>query len=160
MSTESEATYLRITWTVSRARDTYGYNVVTLVDTATGKRYRASGGGYDMKGTVFGEWLQDTQQEALRRIADRAHQTVLRSEESPWDRLRNALPDSLYGMTNYPATTARVELPEHRVSLDGACGFDAMRRIAEAIGLSVRAMDQDRNGNAGGYLVERAAGVS
>lgn len=47
--------HLIITHTKSRARDTYGYNVITLWD---GKdHFKACGGGYDMIGTVLGDWL-------------------------------------------------------------------------------------------------------
>lgn len=55
--------YLSLTWSVSRGRDTYGYNICRL-DSPT-KRYKCMGGGYDMVGTVFGKWLQDNYQERL-----------------------------------------------------------------------------------------------
>lgn len=43
-------------WTVSRGRDTYGYNIVTLrVDGQ--KVSSCNGGGYDMKGTALGNWV-------------------------------------------------------------------------------------------------------
>ena len=41
------------TYGVSRGRDTYGYNMVTL-SSNTGKRC----GGYDMHGQVMGEYVQ------------------------------------------------------------------------------------------------------
>lgn len=57
-TTKTEAPrFLALKWTVSRARDTHGYNVVTLTDTSTDRSFRAIGGGYDMEGTVFAEWL-------------------------------------------------------------------------------------------------------
>jgi len=59
--------YLSLKWTVSRARDTYGYNVVTLRD-ESGNRYRANGGGYDMTGTVFGQWLMTAHQDKLATL--------------------------------------------------------------------------------------------
>jgi len=46
---------LKIKWSVSRGRDTYGWNICTLYD--GDRAYRTKGGGYDMVGTVFGEWL-------------------------------------------------------------------------------------------------------
>ena len=45
------------TYGVSRGRDTYGYDMVTL-SSNTGKRFRAMGGGYDMHGQVLGEYVQ------------------------------------------------------------------------------------------------------
>lgn len=45
-------------WTISRARDTEGYNVATLY--IDGRKVgRCNGGGYDLVGTVFAEWLQN-----------------------------------------------------------------------------------------------------
>ena len=64
---------LRLTYGTSRARDTEGWQLVTLTDGTTGKRYRAMGGGYDLAGTVFSDWLEAAHADALARIApDRA----------------------------------------------------------------------------------------
>jgi len=59
--------YLELKWSVSRGRETYGYNIATL-RTQDGKRYTCNGGGYDMIGTVFGAWLQDVHQAGLTRL--------------------------------------------------------------------------------------------
>lgn len=59
---------LRLKWTTSRGQDTYGWNICTLVDETTGQRYRTTGGGYDMAGAVFGDWLQETAQARLRAL--------------------------------------------------------------------------------------------
>lgn len=57
------ATTLELRWTVSRGRDTYGYNICTLY--ADGEKVaRCNGGGYDMEGTCFGSFL-------AHRYADR-----------------------------------------------------------------------------------------
>lgn len=112
-------TYLSLKWTTSRAHDTYGYNVVTLTDQRTGKRYRAMGGGYDMVGTVLGSWLQDTHQTELRAIAD-AH--------GPSTEHRGQIADH-YGMYRWEQ--------DGPVTLDGACGLDSMTRIAREIGVSM-----------------------
>ena len=93
---------------ISRAQDSYGYNRVTLTDTTTGKKYACVGGGYDMVGTVFAEWLQDNYQTMLLSIADKAY----------------------YGMTAYTH--------KGYVSLDGACGLECMLTIAQAIGLDIQ----------------------
>ena len=50
-------------WTISKARDTQGYNIVTLVD--GDKKYKALGGGYDMQGTVFAHWLWANHKEEI-----------------------------------------------------------------------------------------------
>ena len=55
---------------VSRGRDTYGYNMVTL-SSDTGKRFRVMGGGYDMHGQVMGEYVQFIESpDRLRAVAD------------------------------------------------------------------------------------------
>ena len=56
---------------VSRARDTYGYNIVTLTSSAQGKKFRCMGGGYDMHGQVLGEYVQycATQEQLLAAVS-------------------------------------------------------------------------------------------
>lgn len=49
-------TVLEFKWTVSRGRDTYGYNICTLY--ADGRKVaKCNGGGYDMEGTVLGRFI-------------------------------------------------------------------------------------------------------
>lgn len=142
-------TYLELKWTVSRGREIYGYNIVTLTDTESGKKYKAMGGGYDMRGTVFGEWLEDVHADDLVGIAGRAH--IIRPLTG--ERHTQDYRVSLYGMTASYKDTAR---PIH-IHLDGACGFESMRAIAEAIGLTARWANVDRKGNARGIIVEPVA---
>jgi len=59
---------LSLKWSVSRGRDTYGYNIVTLTDNPTGKKYRAYGGGYDMVGVVFSRWMDDNYRERYQSL--------------------------------------------------------------------------------------------
>lgn len=121
--------FLRLTWSVSRGRDTYGYNIARLDSRA--RRYRCSGGGYDMVGAVFGQYLQAEHQERLRTIADRL---------SSWSKetgfVKNEKPDALYGGTVYADGSVR---------LDGSCGLSTMERIADACGIIV-VKDYDRRG--------------
>lgn len=125
MSTTTTATHvLRLKWTTSRGRDTYGWNIVTLRDETTGTRFRANGGGYDMTGTVFGNWLAATYPEELRAWA--------------------ASTDSL----DYGATVRE----DGSVRLNGACGLESMRQIADALDLQVT-RTHDRKGNTTGWIV-------
>jgi hypothetical protein len=113
---------IELKWTVSRARDTYGYNVVTLTDNY-GAKFKASGGGYDMTGKVFGQWL----------------------EYQYMDKIKAELKSCVYGRDENGRTTSThsdyyglfydIELDKYW--LDGACGLDSMRHIAKAIGLDV-----------------------
>jgi hypothetical protein len=133
--------YLSVKWTVSRGRETYGYNICTLTDTNTGKRYRCNGAGYDMLGTVFGEWLQDVHQDELLKIRDRAHYHRVQGYE-------NGPMGELYGMTEYYTS----KMTSCTITLDGACGIESMRCIAEAIGLEIKST-VDRKGHVTGFLV-------
>ena len=135
--------HLRITWTTSRGRDTYGYNICRLDDSKTGKRYRTCGGGYDMIGTVFADWLQDTYQDKLMELVKQQMKDPNAFSQygslSGWVQFKE-----LYGMI-YKTTTGKV-------SLDGACGIESMRRIAEALGFEVQ-WEGNRKGHTIGYFV-------
>ena len=105
---KNQINHLSLSWSVSKGQYTYGYNICRLDDRNNGHRFRTIGGGYDMIGTVFGEWLQHYYQSELIKIKD----------------------GDFYGMT-YRAD-------KNQVVLDGACGIDCMMRIADAIGLDVQ----------------------
>ena len=104
---KNQINHLSLSWSVSKGANTYGYNICRLDDRNNGKRFRCLGGGYDMIGTVFGEWLEYYYQAELLKIKD----------------------CDFYGLM-YLAD-------KNKVSLDGACGIESMIRIAEAIGLEV-----------------------
>ncbi len=102
---------LDITWSVSRARDTYGYNVVTLRD--GDKKFKANGGGYDMQGTVFGQWLWYSYADKIKAMV-----TPHSHEDDK----------GMYGYFKRGEWSG----------LDGACGLSSMVAIAKAIGLEVQ----------------------
>lgn len=119
--------YLSLTWTISRAADTYGYNRVTLkTEDYPARKFVALGGGYDMVGTVFADWLSESFQDRLLSIATQAHCTVTAAGREYNDN-HSA---SFYGMTFY--------VEDDRIRLDGGCGLSSIERIAEAIGLTVK----------------------
>lgn len=120
---KNQINHLVLSWSISKGRDTYGYNICRLDDRNNDKRFRCMGGGYDMIGTVFGQWLQANYQEQLQAVKARAHYI---SDEN--GTVSNPRTDSLYGMR---------WTKDNNVSLDGACGIESMIRIAEAIGLEV-----------------------
>ena len=223
---------LAIKWGTSRGRDTYGYTTCTLSE--DGKRLAAfNGGGYDMRGTVFGDWLARAYRNLLFNLKpedmpENSHwepdhlaficyecsqqrdesveaRVQSLSEESPTcphcgvmmrhergagkrvddgryfygltfhdpdydpgkavigkDCSDRTLGDGAVGKTVEQAETAGVsfgleryqaiyssssKVPTARhtfVSVDGGCGFDSVRKIAEAIGLSVRLINASR----------------
>lgn len=123
---------LRIRWTTSRGAETYGYTVASLYEFER-LAARCKGGGYDMRGTVFGEWLEKAYPDRLAQLrpADAVDcgYGVPGWTRAPADR-------RLYGLTWRPDGSA---------SLDGGCGFESMCRVAEAIGLDVTMLDAGRH---------------
>lgn len=58
---------LEFKWSTSRARDSYGYNVCRLMVNGE-KVARTCGGGYDMQGTVLGDWVAKAFEDRLRNL--------------------------------------------------------------------------------------------
>lgn len=129
---------LEISWATSRGQDTYGYNICRLDDSVTRARFRTLGGGYDMIGTVFGKWLQATYPERLKALKNGRTLEECGYCVDGWRKI----PD-LYGITFDP---------KGEPQLDGACGIESMRRIAEACGFSVD-WSGDRKGRTRAFYV-------
>lgn len=117
-------TRLDLSWSVSRGRDSYGYNICRLDDTTTGKRYKCNGGGYDMTGTVFGDWLEDVYQDRVLALA--------------------AGDKKFYGL----------RVNDGKAHLDGACGIDCMLDVARAIGLEVQRYHNKKGATTGWLICE------
>jgi hypothetical protein len=58
---------LEVKFGTSRARDSAGWNMVTLYEDGR-KIARCNGGGYDMRGTVLGDWLTYAYADRLRAL--------------------------------------------------------------------------------------------
>ena len=105
------------TYGVSRGRDTYGYNMVTL-SSNTGKRFRAMGGGYDMHGQVLGDYVQF-----------------------------NANPDQLRAAAEADDSLPITITPDGKVIVLGASGLTSVLRLMRALGWEVSAIRSfDRKG--------------
>lgn len=143
MANVEKFNFCPVSWSVSRGRDTYGYNICRLDSRASGARYRCSGGGYDMVGTVLADMLCAEYQPLLRALADR-NWSIGKDPgySTPGYRV---FPD-LYGMTVKPDGT---------VHLDGACGKESVIRVAEAAGIEVRG-DYNKRGHLDGFFVSLA----
>lgn len=93
---------LALKYGVSRGQNTYGYNTVTLTEVVgNSKKYRECGGGYDMIGSVFGQFIKHNFTEALEQVVDHGQ--------------------DYYGLTS----------PQGKLRIDGACGFDCMEKIVK-----------------------------
>lgn len=138
--------HLSISWSISRGRDTYGYNICRLDSRQSGKRYRCSGGGYDMIGTVFGDWLESEYQAELVELVSRLPLESCGYSVAGYRRVKEEIKPRFYGLT---------VRPDGSVSLDGACGQSSMTRIAEALGLEIQ-WEGNKKGHTIGYFVAPA----
>lgn len=129
-------------WTTSRGIETYGYNICTLRDRFGERLGKCSGGGYDMKGTSFGNWIErDFQAELLALVHSVPRENIswciYQKQDGPkWERpaeTRTGREERFYGLT-----VIVDEKGKEKVNLDGACGFESMRRVLQAIGLDIR----------------------
>lgn len=122
---------LRFQWGVSRGRDTYGYNVCTLY--VDDKRVAStSGGGYDMRGAVLGEWMQKEFADQLKGF--RANYGSGDDETG------------LYGLWfNYRGTQVKEYLDGATFGLDGACGQSSMERILGKLGYQLKNIHYGKN---------------
>ena len=116
----------------SRGRDSYGYNIVSLyVDCI--KVAMTVGVGYDMRGTVLGQWLTKNFQDKLRKLP--ANYGSLDNNEG------------FYGLCHYHRLPHGFE-QVHKVTkenanntqtcVDGMCGRSAVYRIMAKIGVKVK----------------------
>lgn len=130
---------LKLSWSTSRGVDTYGYNICRLDDCDNKKRYRTNGVGYDMVGTVFGEWLADVYQERLlKELKDRTYYIWSKDGFKTREDVNCASKRkfSIYGST--------YNTEKNTITLDGACGFSEMTSIADMIGLELHAVHEGK----------------
>lgn len=150
---------LKFKWTVSRARDSYGYNVCTLYVDGE-KVSQCNGGGYDMEGTVLGLWL-------AKRFADPLCERVktpmygLTFHDPDFDPANAEVPDTgetveareaagkSLGLERYQAVfraSSPVPTLTHRLPfLDGASGKDCMLQVLTALGGKYKVIDIANN---------------
>lgn len=131
------SSFCPVSWSVSRGRDTYGYNICRIDSGITGARFRCSGGGYDMVGTVLADLICAEHQDALRAmVASRRAQFVDAGYSTPGYLRPTA--SELYGLTVKPDGT---------VHIDGACGKESVISIAKCAGISVTGSYSKRGRN-------------
>lgn len=128
---------LKFKYTTSKGRDTYGYNICSLYVNGE-KKYTCNGGGYDMKGTVFANYIQNNYQEQLKKLNSKDY----------------------YGMWFYKdngTSVERVDTYEESnkkgAFLDGGCGFDSMKKILKACNAEMEIIDHDKHWDNVIYLV-------
>jgi hypothetical protein len=166
--------YLEFKWTVSRARDSYGYNVCTLYVDGE-KVSRCNGGGYDMHGTCLGNWAaQQFKQELINNKIEHYGLTYHNPNYDPGkaipkdtvfdgENTENKTVEQLeqegksLGLDRYQAfysASSKTPTDKHIIPLiDGATGFSNVERILKKIGYVVHYPKQKKSANRSTYMV-------
>ena len=129
---------LSVKWSVSKAQDTYGYNICTVINNDNGERFKClGGGGYDMLGTSLAKFIEKEYQTELMQNSNKAYTLYVDHALQPNNK------DGFYGMVH-----SRNDEHYSYVSLDGACGINSIERIInDVLGLTLeRVYSYDRKG--------------
>ncbi len=153
---------LTFKWTVSRGQDTYGYNICSLwVDRI--KVSSCNGGGYDMQGTAFAEWFQKAfQKELCTKVSYHAKAFYECTAKGKFMTRLDDPPKGWTGRTKLYGVSAWLYKDGeawkiHHVSMDGGCGFESMKRIAEALGFGLQFVSESGRNTA--YIMADKAAV-
>lgn len=129
---------LEIKWSISRGRDTYGYNICCLY--VYGQKVTdCSGGGYDMIGTVIGELVTALFKSELMELSKSADLTNHHSDGREI-KFRNRKYGGRYESDCYGLYTSDYD-NNRKVGINGACGENSVENILNAIGYDLRWKD-------------------
>ena len=137
---------LKFRWTTSKAANTYGYNICSLV--VNGEKVSAcNGGGYDMQGTALGSWIARKFKKELLQFKEKFY--GLKFHNPDWKPNQKTLDqekkDGFVGLTRYQDFhSASSELPtqKHTIpEIDGACGFGSVENIINHLGFNLELID-------------------
>lgn len=124
---------LHFRWTISKGRETYGYNICTLLVDGIVKG-KCNGGGYDMQGTSLGKWLQADYTNRIEKLFSKEIEKAKEQKPLKLNNYIRVIPEKFHGVT----IIRNVKTNRISVYVDGAAGFDSMRRIAESIGINLK----------------------
>ena len=114
-------------WSVSKGRDTYGYNICTLREGFNRNKIASTcGGGYDMKGTVLADFIKLHFENELKRLNSKEFYGL-----SFWN------PESKKYHKRYQQG--------YKICLNGACGFECMQSILNKIGFKLKLISECAN---------------
>ena len=121
---------IEIRWTVSCAKSTYGYNICSLWE--AGKKVAScKGGGFDMPGTVLGNWLKLNYASRIEKLyAPKFFGLIFVKKRNNRDC------DCVDASNEYKYLKKYSN--GCRISLDGSCGWSNMEKVAGAIGLTIK----------------------
>ena len=138
MATLDKIKSLTVKWSVSKAQNTYSYNICTVINDDNGERFKCLGGGYDMLGTSLANFIEKEYQAELMQNSGKAY-----SLQGYPENIQDASKQGFYGMTAHYQNG----LVTH-ITLDGASGINSIERIIkEVLGLTLeRKYSYDRKG--------------
>lgn len=147
---------LEFKWTVSRGRNTYGYNICSLYENGY-KQTSCNGGGYDMQGTCLGNWITKNYSKELLKLTIPFYGLSYHNPnfdpgkiiiEGKTIEQRENDGDSL-GLERYQAfyhASSPIPTELHVIPIiNGACGLDQVRTILKAIGYKLTHMKETSN---------------
>lgn len=135
--TEFKLRHLSLTWSISKARDSYGYNRLTLRDAHTGSKHVTCGGGYCMTSAVLAMW----------------------ADENLQDRLATITPDQAVDLRLYGFYAKGLSMHGRpalaRAHIDQGIGVSSVQNVLKAIGIEVEEVydRSKRNGKLIGFMV-------
>lgn len=152
---------LKFSWTVSRGRDTYGYNICTLYVDGV-KRGRCNGGGYDMQGTALAQFIESEFKEELVKTIKNEYYGLCFFDPN-WKPSAECLEQEkkdeltkLTGLARYQdfyKQTSKIPTKKHILpTINGACGVNSVERILNALGYVFKCIDY----KSGVYVVEKS----
>lgn len=138
---------LSFKWTVSKARDTYGYNVVTLRANGT-KVAQCNGGGYDMIGTCLGDWIANSMlfREKLLKFKTEFYGLTFHNPhydpgkriiegQTVEEREKEGKSVGLERYQSFYSASSPFPTKLHNIpSINGACGFSSVEAILKELG--------------------------
>lgn len=152
---------LEFRWSTSKGRDSYGYNICALFVDGV-KVAACNGGGYDMKGTSLGNWLQIAYEKRLYKLIKKEfyglsfHNPLFNVMDEKLEKSDGTFTDKTdEGKTfrelkeagklvdleinrAFYKSSSKVPTKDHIYGiLDGASGFSSMESVATVLGLTL-----------------------
>jgi hypothetical protein len=137
-------------WTISRGRDTYGYNICTLYINGE-KVSSCSGGGYDMQGTALGDWIEMQFPEELKTL-EAGTSRVVKTKRGEYQE-RSGFGGLFFFVQGEKYGSRSRWIEGAKIRVDGGCGICCMEDILKALGYYLRYIPTKSKNNAQ-YILE------
>ena len=147
---------LKFKWTVSKAVNTYGYNICSLF--VNGQKVSSCNvGNYDMQGTCLGDWIEREFKNELLQLKENFYGLTFHNPnwQPSQEIIKKEEEGKSFGLERYQdfyKQSSDLPTEKHTIPvIDGACGVNSVEKILKAVGYQKSCIDYD----SGIYLVER-----